>query len=225
MNNDHLSQKMSELTVMTTKRQISTSTIEEVITKKIKLSDISENDKKEKKNDSIETMDNSNNESEDQIPDYLLTTNPLFYHCMKKILNEMDTISIDELRQIAVIKHHLGELDQQKRLFLMYQRSGKGTLEENKFKSLKVDRRYWPNEVRSMKLASDDKEVTYENVLQQRLGNLDHRMGKYQNELDNLKCQCVDLTVIIEEAIDSIVNRHGIEYYRNRCDVKIVLLK
>ena len=224
MNDDHLSQKMSELSVMSTKRQISTSTIADMITKKVKISDQSDNDEKEKKNDSNVTMDN-NNENEDQIPDYLLATNPLFDRRMKKVLNETNMICMDELREIAVIKHHLGALDHQKRLFLMYQSSGRGTLEEDKFKSLKVDRQYWPNEVRSMKQASDDTEETYEHVLRQRLENMDHRIGKYQNELVNLTCRCVSLTTIIEEAIDSIVNRHGIEYYRNRCDVKIALLK
>ena len=64
-----------------------------------------------------------------------------------------------------------------------------------------------------MKQASDEKEETYEHVLQQCLENLDHRIGKYQNELVNLTCRCVSLTTIVEEAIDPIVNRHGIEYY------------
>ena len=226
MNDDHLSQKMSQLSMMNTKRQISMSSTTDMMTKKLKLSDQSENDEKEKKNDSIATMDNNNNkEKEDEIPDYLLTTNPLFDHRIKKVLDEMSTISLDELRQIAVIKHHLGVLDQQKRLFLMYHRSGKGTLEENTLDTTKVDRHYWPNEVKSMKQTSENKEDTCENVLRQRLENLDHKIGKYQNELENLKCQCAGLTTLIEEALDSIVNRHGIEFHRKRSDMKIVLLK
>ena len=55
------------------------------------------------------------------------TTNPLFDRRMKKVLNETNMICMDELREIAVIKHHLGALDHQKRLFLMYQSSGRGT--------------------------------------------------------------------------------------------------
>ena len=203
MNDDHLSQKMSELSAMNTKRQISTLTIADMITKKIKLSDQCENDEKEKKNDSIVTVDN-NNENEDLIPDYLLATNSLFAYRMKKVLNETNTICMNELREIAVIKHHLRALDHQKRLFLIYQSSGRETLEEDKFKSTKVDRRYWPNEVKSMNQASDDKEETYENVLLQRLENLDHRIGKYQNEIDNLTCRCVSLTTVIDMELNII---------------------
>ena len=67
----------------------------------------------------------------DQVPMYLSDDNDQLKQRMKKILQNqslLSSISVEDLRQMAIFKHQIGICDQQKRLLLVYLRSVRGNI-------------------------------------------------------------------------------------------------
>ena len=209
---EKLSQQMNELSMKNTKRQISDSLSADQSRKKMKVSE-----PEQRKED-------------DDIPTYLMATNPLFEHRLKKLLKGQTSNSIDDLRQMAILKHQLAELSQEKRLFLFYLQAGKGTLKDDPSESNNVNRCVWLNEVITMgKRYGHDQNnadgTVYENMLQSQLQEIDDRLEQDKQQLNSLKEQGVYLTLTFEEAINYIVESDGRKYVRAQYDGQIGLLE
>ena len=138
---EKLSQQMNELSMKNSKRQMSDSLSDDKCRKKMKVSE------PEQTEDPI--VDHQR--KEDKLPPtYLMAMNPLFEHRLKQLLKGQASNSIDDLRQMAILKHQLGELDQEKRLFLFYLQAGKGTWKDDPSESKNVNRCVWLNDVQRM---------------------------------------------------------------------------
>ncbi|CAF1689607.1 unnamed protein product, partial [Adineta ricciae] len=108
------------------KRRCQTSMSPDIIPKKIKLSsDDSNNETTGGQSTSDEFQ-----ESFDNIPAYLLLTNPLFIDVVQKILNAARSISANDLQIIAVLMHHIAALRMQKYITHLYLRAGTGKLSD-----------------------------------------------------------------------------------------------
>ncbi|CAF4250877.1 unnamed protein product [Rotaria magnacalcarata] len=146
------------------------------------------------KNDPYEEID----ESENEIPKYLLLTNPLFI-CM--IQNFIDTTSsspeIAELQKFAVYMHHIKMLQLKKQISLTYLLSGTCQLGSSEFELVPVDRRVWPIQVKNvlieqqknlssittMEINHDqDDHATCETLVRQRLKETDEKIDYYQKK-------------------------------------------
>ena len=227
-----LSQKMDELSVKHPKRPFSESPTDEekaTTTKKKQKTTtmtISEqtNDVDESYNDRIIDHEDQG----DQIPKYLLTNYLRFEQQMKKVCERQTSVSIDDLRQIALAKHHRGEWEQRKLLFRVYLRSVRGELKERGSEGSVIDRHYVPKHVRSM-AKHDGKEDGdyhfYESVLQQRMEEIETKLAQHQQQLNTLKQQCPQLTSNMEHAVDEIVEHEGMKLIRMRYEAQMALVQ
>ena len=92
----------------------------------------------------IRIVDNKKNKK-DQIPEYLQPTNNAFDKIMKDhILNSATTITVEDLRQLAILKHKIAITKLDKDLWTVYFKSGTGQWETLESKKTNVDRRLWP---------------------------------------------------------------------------------
>ena len=216
----HLSQQMTELSVKSTKRQLSGSSTPTATTaKKMKVSDPSDMD---------ETYDDQiiidEHEKDEQIPNYLLPTSVHFEQQMKQVLARYTSVPIDDLRQVATIKYQGSRLEQRKRLLLVYLRAGNGTLiERGSEGSININVRYWPSAVTSMVEQTEHR--LCERAVQERIQMIDDRLGQCQQQLEAVKQRCPVLTTKVEEAIDEIVDYAGLKHLRTKYDAQIALIE
>lgn len=217
----HLSQQMTNLSVTETKRRLSDSSSNEksVAKKKKKVSDPS--DLTDLYDDEIILYE----EKEDQIPIYLSATNSFFESRVKKILAGDRSMSIDSLRDIAVAKHRALFFEQQKRLLLVYLRSGQGNLKENVGESVAIDLHYWPKAVRTLAMDKAEGDNIYEHLLQQRIQVMDEKILSYKKKVDEGKRMCPEWTTMMEETIDALIESGGMKWIRMHYDAQIGLVE
>ena len=217
----HLSQQLTNLSVTGTKRRLSDSSSNEksVAKKKKKVSDPS--DFADTYNDHIILYE----EKEDEIPNYLSVTNSFFESRIKKIFEGDRSASIDTLRDIAVAKHRALFFEQQKRLLLVYLRSGQGTLKENVGESMVIDLQYWPKAVTDLAMDKVDGKNVYEHFLQQRIQVMDEKIVSYKKKVDEWTRMCPEWTTIMEETIDGLIESGGMKWIRMHYDAQIGLVE
>jgi hypothetical protein len=75
-------------------------------------------------------LTDANEKEQDAIPTYLLTTNKSFEHMIQKLMNTTSSLSINDLRQVAIAKHHIATLHIDKQISTIYLQSGTGQLKE-----------------------------------------------------------------------------------------------
>ncbi|CAF1691275.1 unnamed protein product, partial [Adineta ricciae] len=131
-----LSQKFSQLStddelnednvLSDKKRRRQTSMSPDIIPKKIKLS----SDDSNNETTGGQSTNDEFQESFDNIPAYLLLTNPSFIDVVQKILNAANSISANDLQIIAVLMHHIAALRMQKYITHLYLRAGTGKLSD-----------------------------------------------------------------------------------------------
>lgn len=167
-------------------------------------------------------------ETEDRVPTYLSADHPVFEHRMRQILdNQSSSFEIDDLRQIAIVKHHGCQGEHRKRLLLVYLRSVQGTLKETWLESWTIDRHFVLPNVQLM--SDEDKENmsyrAFERLLQERIQQIDDKSAQYQQQLTTLKKQCSRWTSNLEEWIDQLIEHEGMQYIRMKYDAMIALVE
>jgi hypothetical protein len=163
----------------------------------------------------------------DPVPTYLSTDNETFRRALKKMIGTTKAISIDALRQVALCIHHIGALQIQKQISLVYLQSGTGEWSEPEFDLVPIDRRVWPSQVTSalaarVEMTDDEAHLACEQLVQQRLRDFDESLGHYQRQLDELMQEHPDA---LRQAIDGYVDEHGMALLRMKRDLKIALLE
>jgi len=232
-----LSQKLSQLSTtsdneqtlsVTNKRRRSnrTSSPTSVISKKIKMADDNDVD--------------DNDTEQDQIPTYLLETDKSFHNTIQKIMNIASSTSTNDLRQIAILIHHIAALHIQKQISMIYLQSGTGILKEPEPELIEIDRRVWPIQVKSVMLAQymstttatvttkmtkEDEQLACENLVHQRLREMTTKIEQYQRQLNEKKSQIIGFTSSMEDAIKIYVHQHGIKPLQMKRNLKIALLQ
>ncbi|CAF4160822.1 unnamed protein product, partial [Adineta steineri] len=215
--------------VVSSKRKLNTTSAPYVVFKRIK----SAND-----NDPNVT-EGEEEEEQDQIPAYLLTTNKSFDHMIQKVMNTASSIDMNDLRQLALLIHHIAALNIQKQVTIVYLRSGIGKLRESEPSLTEVDRRVWPMQVTSalaekrkqgkiattVQISTEDEHRDHENLVNERLQQINERIEQYQRQFNEKKNQLIGLTSTIEEAIVKYVQHYGVIPLQMKRDMKIALLE
>jgi hypothetical protein len=224
-----LSQKLSQLSTIiiendqpekystsNKKRELSTPSTPDVNPKRIRESD----------ND-----DNNNNNQTEQIAGYLQATNDIFDEKMTcHIMNNATTITMEDLRQFANLRHQIGVVNLDQELWSFYLKLGTGqwkTQESDKIKMM-VDRQFWPKQVKEMALSTksntidinkaaaaaidEEKQKLFENFVHEYLHDLNKSSEQYQAEFNEKKncCYSIGFTDEIEKAMNYLnVNIYG----------------
>ncbi|CAF5206471.1 unnamed protein product, partial [Rotaria magnacalcarata] len=190
-------------------------------------------------NDPYEAIDE--NENENEIPKYLLLTNPLF---VRMIRNFIDTTTsspeIVKLQKFAIYVHHIKTLQLQKQISTTYLLSGTGQLGSSEFELVPVDRRVWPIQVKNvlieqqknlssittMEINHDqDDHATFEALVRQRLKETDEKIDYYQKKCDQIKNHFMETNSNIEIAIEHYVQQYGIQVIQLKSNLKKALIK
>ena len=163
----------------------------------------------------------------DPVPAYLSADNETCLRAMKKMIGTTKAISIGELRQVALCIHHIGALQIQKQISLVYVQSGTGEWSEPVFDLEPIDRRVWPSQVTSdlaarAEMTREEAHLACEQLVQQRLRDFDESIGHYQRQLDDIMHEHPEA---LQQAIDGYVEEHGMAPLRMKRDLKIALLE
>ncbi|CAF1316658.1 unnamed protein product [Adineta steineri] len=214
--------------VVSSKRKLNTTSASHVVFKRIK-----------SPNDNDRNVTEGEEEEQDQIPDYLLTTNKSFDHMIQKVMNTASSIDMNDLRQLALLIHHIAAVNIKRQVTIVYLRSGIGKLRESEPSLTEVDRRVWPMQVKSalaekrkqgkivttVQISTEDEHRDHENLVYERLQQINERIEQYQRQFNEKKRQLIGLTSTIEEAIVKYVQKYGVIPLQMKRDMKIALLE
>jgi len=179
---------------------------------------------------------------QEQIPTYLLPTNPFFEHMIHKVINITNSsITMNDLRQLAIVKHHIASLHITKEISMIYLQAGIGTLREPHYLELvPVDRRVWPKQVKStlferrsttaaatttMEINTEGEHLECQNLVYERFQEINKKIEHYERQYEEKKSQFIDFTSHMEESIQCFVQQYGIKPLEMKRDLKIALLK
>ncbi|CAF5093554.1 unnamed protein product, partial [Rotaria sp. Silwood1] len=160
----------------------------------------------------------------DQTPYYLSLNNTLFLRTSKDILKNVQTITINDIQQIAILMHQIGALKIKIDQTNIYLKAVTGTLTEPESDLIDVDRRVWPMQVQSMMSSkSESNSVTTtesnhektqrdcENLLHQRLQETSQQIQGFEQELTEKKQTFFEFTSTMNDAIQKYVQDYGIK--------------
>ncbi|CAF5181359.1 unnamed protein product, partial [Rotaria magnacalcarata] len=88
-----------------------------------------------------------------EIPIYLLINNKLFVHMAQTITKTTTSISINNIRQLALFIHQAASVRIDREVMKAYLHSVMGTLKQSESHLIEVDRRVWPMQIQSLMLA------------------------------------------------------------------------
>jgi hypothetical protein len=167
-----------------------------------------------------------------------LATNEYFGHVIQKVIHTAGSISINDIQQVAILKHNIADLDIQKQISTIYLRSGTGKLREPEVELIAVDRRVWPIQVKSavspqpsnmsrttMEMNEEDQHHAYEELVHCRLQEMNEKIEQYQIQLNEMKSGLIGFTSTMEEVIDTYIQQYGIKPLQMKRDHKIALLE
>jgi hypothetical protein len=167
-----------------------------------------------------------------------LATNEYFSHVIQKVIHTASSISINDIQQVAILKHNIADLDIQKQISTIYLRSGTGKLREPEVELIAVDRRVWPIQVKSavsaqpsnmsrttMEMNEEDQHHAYEELVHCRLQEMNEKIEQYQIQLNEMKSGLIGFTSTMEEVIDTYIQQYGIKPLQMKRDHKIALLE
>ncbi|CAM4849173.1 unnamed protein product, partial [Rotaria magnacalcarata] len=166
---------------------------------------------------------------EHQMPMYLLTTYRLFMLMAKAITNVVNSITIDDIQQVAHLMHQIAAVEVDKEIMMTYLHSMKGTLKEPELDLIEVDRRFIPMQVKSLMLTqhkvaiinsnettsatttdlnTEDHLVICENLAHQRLQEINQQLEANQKQLEEKQNSLVGFTATIKQTIESYVEKY-----------------
>ncbi|CAF4595707.1 unnamed protein product [Rotaria sp. Silwood2] len=236
-----LSQKLSQLstkhenetnssTNADKKRSLSTTASSNASSKKMKMIDVDDTD------DNID----DNDPKQDQIPIYLLMNNKLFVRMAQNTIRSVQSISMNDVQQLALSMHHIAAFHIQKQITEIYLKSVTGALQASENDLIEMDRRVWPMKVKSFLLTqckltmapittvitttethTEDEQVICEQILHQRLQDINQKIEHYQQQLNEKKNSLIGFTSTMEEAIQIYVQEYGIKPLEMKRDLKI----
>lgn len=181
----------------------------------------------------------------DPIPPYLLFDNRSFIKMITKITTSNKTISMNDIQEIALLKHQIAALLMKQDITETYLQSIKGTLTEYDFDLVDIDRCVWPVEVKSLmlthrkRLASgnavataneldiNDKNVqrVCEDLLQQHLKERNEQIQDLKSRLEAKKQSLMAYSSIIDEMIDNFIESHGLKALKMQRDFRIAMIQ
>ncbi|CAF1336625.1 unnamed protein product, partial [Adineta steineri] len=201
------------------KRSISTSSTLDIVSKKFR---------------SLEEDDEDDDGDEkEKLPTYLQSTSTFLNKFMTDdIINRISTtITIEDLRQLAILKHKISMISIRQQLWTIYLKSGMGQWKTDESHRIDVDRRLWPDEVRTIMLLklnnnnNQDEQKLCEEIVHKYLERFTQAMNYYCEEFTKRKNNLIGFTDEIEKSIETFVQQHGIQSQQMKLNYKTTILK
>lgn len=204
-------------------------------TKRIKLTDC---------DDYTNTIDDDCHERDtgkDEIPTYLLLDNQSFINMAINSIKSIKTITINDIQQVAFLKHRMVAVSIRKDITETYLRSVKGILNQHDCDIVEIDRRVWPVEVESLMLThrkstatttttetdmnQENVQMVCENLLQQHLKEIQEQTQQLEKKLNDKTNSLVGFSSMLNETIDHFVENYGSKPLKIKRDFKIAIIK
>ncbi|CAF1459863.1 unnamed protein product, partial [Adineta steineri] len=200
------------------KRSISTSSTLDIVSKKFR---------------SLDKDDDGDGDEKEKIPTYLQSTSTfLNQFTTDHIINHVSTtITIEDLRQLAILKHKISMISIRQQLWTIYFKSGMGQWKTDESHRIDVDRRIWPDEVRTIMLSklnndnNQDEQKLCEEIVYEYLEGFNKATKYYCEEFTKRKNNLIDFTDEIEKSIETFVQQHGIQSQQMKLNYKTTILK
>ena len=151
------------------------------------------------------------------------------------IINRISTtITIEDLRQLAILKHKISMISIRQQLWTIYLKSGMGQWKTDESHRIDVDRRIWPEEVRtimSLKLKNNnnnnnqDEQKLCEEIVYEYLEGFNKATKYYCEEFTKRKNNLIGFTDEIAKSIETFVQQHGIQSQQMKLNYKTTILK
>ena len=150
------------------------------------------------------------------------------------IINRASTIDLEDLRQLAILKHRIAASNLQKKLWTMYLKAGTGQWTTQVSEKSTVDRCFWTEQVRNITrslvftekiIETTQQETTDEVTVRQYLEDFNRTIIQDQMALDKMKATLVDFTDEMEKILDTFVEQHGIRLLRLKLNYDIAMLE
>ncbi|CAF3050590.1 unnamed protein product [Rotaria sp. Silwood2] len=224
---EHLSQKLSQLSAIDKEQEDIDKSKRSTIKKRPTLTPSTTTDNISKK-----MKQNEEEQLNSIVPRYLSSNNQAFEQMINPVLQKTrSSISIEYLREIALLIHQLECIDLDRLLWTTYLRSGTGTLKPQATTTLFL----WPAEVKTKMITrgrttvSDPNEIDYDSCLdyvQRVLRKFQSQTEHYQAQLKERKQHLNNCwTCEIEEAIMKFVQQHIIPLYKVPIEGQIVTVE
>ncbi|CAF1261296.1 unnamed protein product [Rotaria sp. Silwood1] len=175
------------------------------------------------------------NQEAEQVSKYFERINEMFDIQMKDDLgNSIDELFLDDLRELAILKHRIIQIELDKQLWTIYLKVGKGEWITSESKQTNVDRRLWPAAVKklctTMPNVSDinqshgmDRE--YERIVQQHIEEFYEKIECYSMEYHEKKTSLLGFTDEIQQTLERFVHQYSITPFRMKLNYKIRILE
>jgi hypothetical protein len=143
---------------------------------------------------------------------------------------------MEDLRQLAILKHKIADINFQKQLWEIYLKSGTGQWETQESSQTSVDRRLWPMHVKKLvpsrinvidRNQANDEQKICETIVNEQLEAFNKAIEQYQNEFDRKKNSFMYSIIHaqIVETIETFVQQHGIRPLQMKFNHTVTLLE
>ncbi|CAF3972408.1 unnamed protein product [Rotaria sordida] len=174
-------------------------------------------------------------QEDDQVSDYFERLNDMFDVQMQDYLTKTTSnLSIDDLRNLAILKHRIAKIELDKQLWTIYLKLGKGewtTAESNK---MNVDQHLWSAAVKKLPAKARNvistnqgqcEEQTNEMRVQEHIEQFYEKIEFYSMEYHEKKTQLLGFTAEMEQTIEQFIQQYTIVPFRMKLNYKIDVLE
>ncbi|CAF2844990.1 unnamed protein product [Rotaria sp. Silwood2] len=183
----------------------------------------------------IRTWYDYENEPGHPIHDYCQTLNNIFDKIIIDHVKENIThMSIEDVRQLAILKHKIVMTELNIKLWTLYLKSGTGQWETLESVNTNVDQRVWPMAIRKMFASpsttidtnqNNDQQKLYETIVSQHLEQLNQQIEIYLMEYHDKKSSFIGLTDCMEKDIETFVQQHSLVPFKLKLNYKMTILE
>lgn len=182
----------------------------------------------------IRVWDDENKQQED-ISDYCERLNKLFDQIMMKhVIPVLTTMSLEDLRDLAILKHKIQAVHLRQQLWNTYLKAGQGQYETPTTKTTTVNRCVWSRSIRNnlstksnksnLNEVKDDTILCHQMALE-KLQDLYEMFQKYQCEYQTKKTGFIEYTEEIEAIINAFIGEYSLVPSQMKLDYKLTLFE
>lgn len=224
----HLSQKLSQLS--TTEKQDNIPPQQDMVTSKRRFS-------MEPPFNITKKMKIDNEKLENEMPEYLSASNREFDKFFNPLLlKTANAMSIEDIRQVALLCHKMAMLDLHKLLWGAYFCSGTGkiTFENQQQPTASSTLSIWPEEVKSTMMikgaTNDTNETVIDNndclnFVHKTLRDFNDRFEQYQTQLHEKQDLLPHFTEEMQEAIAQFIEHEGLASHLIQIKIKVAAVE
>lgn len=161
----------------------------------------------------------------------------MFDHYIMNYLktNQINTITIDELRTLALLKHKTRSIHLREKLWTSYYKAGKGEYQTEQCRNTTVNRCFWTKSIKKILLSkqmniNDNQKIQnqdklYENFVVEHLEELQKNLENYQAEYNETICCTEGFTDQMEDIIDRFVEHYSLIPFQKKLNYRLALFE